>query len=105
MAPVVERTGEALSGVVLAVTEQRNLAGQFDIVYIDQGESSGVIAGDRFQIFRRGDRTPAYAAVANVQLPDRLVGELEVLSVQADTATALLTRSMEVVQRGDRIER
>jgi hypothetical protein len=43
--------------------------------------------------------------VANVQLPDRLVGELEVLSVQADTATALLTRSMEVVQRGDRIER
>jgi LysM repeat protein len=105
MAPVVERTGEALSGVVLAVMEERSLTGQFDIVYIDQGESSGVIAGDHFQIFRHGDRTPAYAAVANVQLPDRLVGELEVLSVQADTATALLTRSTEVVQRGDRIER
>jgi nucleoid-associated protein YgaU len=103
--PVVEGAGGSLSGLVLEVLEQRFLNGQFNIVYIDRGELSGVVVGDRFKIFRRGERAPAYAAVANVQLPDRLVGELEVLSVQADTATALLTRSTETIALGDRIER
>ncbi|MBI3621157.1 MAG: LysM peptidoglycan-binding domain-containing protein [Nitrospirae bacterium] len=103
--PVVEGAGGSLSGLVLEVLEGRVLNGQFNIVYIDRGEVSGVVVGDRFRVFRRGERAPAYAAIANVQLPDRLVGELEVLSVQADTATALLTRSTETIALGDRIER
>lgn len=105
MAPVVEGAGEALSGVVLEVVARRHLNAEFDIVYIDRGESAGVVAGDRFRIFRQGERAPAYARIANVRLPDRLVGELEILNVQADTATALLTRSAESVVPGDRIER
>jgi hypothetical protein len=103
--PVVEQSVDALSGLVLEVVEQRTLTAQFDVVYIDRGEVSGVVAGDRFRVFRRGERAPAYAPVANVRLPDRLVGELEVLSVQAETATALLISSNESIARGDRIER
>jgi len=103
--PVVEGAGGSLSGLVLEVLEGRYLNGQFNVVYIDRGEVSGVVVGDRFRVFRRGERAPAYAPIANVQLPDRLVGELEVLSVQADTATALLTRSSETIALGDRIER
>ena len=105
MDPVVERSNEALVGVVLDVVEQRNLNAQFDVVYIDLGETAGVVAGDHFRIYRRGERAPAYATIANVRLPDRLIGELEVLSVRPDTATALLTRSAESIQPGDRIER
>jgi LysM repeat protein len=103
--PVVEGAGESLSGLVLEVMEKRYLNGQSNIVYIDRGETSGVVVGDRFRIFRRGERAPAYAAIANVQLPDRLVGELEVISVQGDNATALLTRSSDTIALGDRIER
>ncbi len=105
MDPVVEQSGEVMVGVVLEVVEQRHLNAQFDVVYIDLGETAGVVAGDRFQIYRRGERAPAYAAIANVRLPDRLIGELEVLSVRPATATALLTRSAESIRPGDRIER
>jgi LysM repeat protein len=103
--PVVEGAGGSLSGLILAVLDQHYVAGQFDVVYIDRGESSGVVVGDHFRVFRRGERAPAYAPIANVQLPDRLVGELEVLSVQGETATALLTRATETIALGDRIER
>ncbi|MEW6324831.1 MAG: LysM peptidoglycan-binding domain-containing protein [Nitrospirota bacterium] len=105
MPTVVERSPEPMIGVVLEVLDQRHLNGQFDIVYIDVGEAAGVMAGDRFRIFRRGEKAPGYAPIANVRLPDRQVGELEVLSVRAETATALLITSAEVVQPGDRIER
>jgi LysM repeat protein len=104
-APVVEGAGGALSGLVLAVLGQHYIAGQFDVVYIDRGESSGVVVGDHFRVFKRGQRAPAYAPIANVQLPDRLVGEIEILSVQGETATALLTRSTDPIALGDRIER
>jgi LysM repeat protein len=104
-APVVEGAGGALSGLVLAVLGQHYIAGQFDVVYIDRGESSGVVVGDHFRVFRKGQRAPAYAPIANIQLPDRLVGEIEVLSVQGETATALLTRSTDTIALGDRIER
>lgn len=104
-APVVEGAGGALSGLVLAVLGQHYIAGQFDVVYIDRGESSGVVVGDHFRVFRKGQRAPAYAPIANVQLPDRLVGEIEVLSVQRETATALLTNSTDTIALGDRIER
>ncbi len=103
--PVVERAGESLSGRVLDVMDERVVNGQFNVVYIDRGEASGVLAGDRFRIYRQGERTPGYMPIANVPLPDRLVGELEVLSVQAETATALLTRTTESILPGDRIER
>jgi LysM repeat protein len=103
--PVVEGAGGALSGLVLAVLGQHYIAGQFDVVYIDRGESSGVVVGDHFRVYKRGQRAPAYAPIANVQLPDRLVGEIEVLSVQGETATALLTRSTDTIALGDRIER
>jgi LysM repeat protein len=105
MPPVVEQSDEALSGWVLEVTEQRTLTAQFDVVYIDRGERAGVVAGDRFRIFREGQRTPSYAMVPNVRLPDHLIGELEVLSVQAETATALLISGNDLVSPGDRIER
>jgi LysM repeat protein len=103
--PVVEGAGGSLSGLILDVLDQQYLAGQFNVVYIDRGESSGVVVGDHFRIFKRGQRAPAYAPIANVQLPDRLVGELEVLSVQGETATALLTSSTDTIALGDRIER
>jgi len=104
-APVVVGAGGSLSGLVLAMFEDHYLNAQADVIYIDRGESSGVVVGDHFRIFRHGQRAPGYAVIANVQLPDRLVGELEVLSVQGDTATGVLTRSMDTIEIGDRIER
>jgi nucleoid-associated protein YgaU len=103
--PVVEGAGGSLSGLILAVMDQQYLAGEFNVVYIDRGESSGVVVGDHLRVFRRGQLAPAYAPIANIQLPDRLVGEIEILSVQGKTATALLTRSTEPIALGDRIER
>jgi len=103
--PVVEGAGGSLSGLVLEVMGQHYLIGEFNIVYIDRGESSGVVVGDHFRVYRHGERTPSFAVFPGVRLPDRQVGDLEILSVQGDTATALLTGSSDTVALGDRIER
>ncbi|HUJ79181.1 MAG TPA: LysM peptidoglycan-binding domain-containing protein [Nitrospiria bacterium] len=103
--PVVEGAGGSLSGLILAIQNDQEMAGQFNVVYIDRGESSGVVVGDHFRVYRRGQRSPAYSPVANVQLPDRQIGELEILNVQGETATAVLTSTSETVALGDRIER
>ena len=105
MEPVVEHAGEPLDGIILDVVDDRLLNGQLDVVFIDQGEDSGVLAGDQFRIYRQAGPAPAHAKYANVRLPDRHVGMLEVLSVQPETATAFLTQSMDSIMPGDRIER
>ena len=103
--PVVEGAGGSLNGWILAIKGGLQMAGESYVVYIDRGESSGVVAGDHFGVYRKGEQTPAYAPVANVQLPDRQIGELEILSVQRETATALLTKATDTVALGDLIER
>jgi nucleoid-associated protein YgaU len=103
--PVVEGAGGSLNGWILAIKGDLHMAGELNVVYIDRGESSGVVVGDHFRVYKKGQRTPAYAPVANVQLPDRQIGELEILSVQGETATAVLTKTTDTVALGDRIER
>jgi len=103
--PVVEGAGGSLNGWILAIKGDLHMAGDSNVVYIDRGESSGVVVGDHFRVYRQGEQTPAYAPVANVQLPDRQIGEIEILSVQRETAAALLTKATDTVALGDRIER
>ncbi|HZD12955.1 MAG TPA: hypothetical protein VE177_05490, partial [Candidatus Binatus sp.] len=60
-----------------------NLVAQRNIVYVDRGREDGVRPGDRMDVVRTGG-----------SLPQRLVGELKVLSVEDRTATGLITKSI-----------
>ncbi|MEP6933862.1 MAG: OmpA family protein [Nitrospirota bacterium] len=68
-----------------------NMVAQGNIVYLDRGREDGVRPGDRMELLRSGG-----------SLPQRVVGELKVLSLENRTATALITKSISRILKGDR---
>jgi len=68
-----------------------NLVAQRNIVYLDRGREDGIRPGDRMDVVRSGGG-----------LPQRVVGELKILSMEDRTATALITKSISRVLKGDR---
>lgn len=67
-----------------------NLVAQRNIVYLDRGREDGIRSGDRMEVVRSGGN-----------LPRRVVGELKILSVEDRTATALVTKSISRILKGD----
>jgi len=68
-----------------------NLVAQRNIVYLDRGREDGIRSGDRMDVVRSGG-----------SLPQRVVGELKILSTEDRTATALITKSVSRILKGDR---
>jgi chemotaxis protein MotB len=69
-----------------------NMVAQRNVVYLDRGREDGIRSGDRMEIVRSGGN-----------LPQRIVGELKILSLEDRTATALITKSTSRVLKGDRV--
>ena len=68
-----------------------NMVAQRNIVYLDRGREDGIRPGDRMELLRSGG-----------SLPQRVVGELKVLSLEDRTATAVITKSISRILKGDR---
>jgi chemotaxis protein MotB len=68
-----------------------NLVAQRNIIYLDRGREDGIRPGDRMDLVRSGGG-----------LPQRVVGELKILSIEDRTATALITKSISRILKGDR---
>jgi chemotaxis protein MotB len=64
---------------------------QMNVVYLDRGREDGIRPGDRMEVVRTGGN-----------LPQRVVGELKILSLEDRTATALITKSTSRILKGDR---
>ncbi len=68
-----------------------SLVAQMNIVYLDRGREDGIRPGDRMDVIRSGG-----------SLPQRIVGEVKILSMENRTATALITKSISRILKGDR---
>lgn len=79
-------------GLVIDVQYQGGLIGQRNIAYVDLGRRDGIQPGDTLELIRVAPG-----------LPPRSIGELQVLSVEEQTATTLIARSTENIYRGDRV--
>lgn len=69
-----------------------NLIAQRNVVYLDRGREDGIRPGDRMEVVRTGGN-----------LPQRVVGELKILSLEDRTATAVILRSTSRILKGDRV--
>jgi LysM repeat protein len=97
-------SNNALQGFIVEVKEDRVSQAQSDVVYLDRGRQDGLRSGDRFTVVREGDKTSIFSPGKGVRLPQRIVGELQVIAVQDVTATAKVIKSTEVIFKGDRFE-
>lgn len=80
-------------GMIVDVPPSHTLIAQGHVVYIDRGSRDGLRPGDELMVFRKTQR-----------LPKRTIGELKVLTVEPETAAALITTSRYAYLRGDRFE-
>ncbi len=91
-----------LSGYVLTPAENLTIAGEHQLVYIDQGSGS-VSVGQSFRIFRpMGDEQDPLTGKM-LRLPPKLIGAAIVVDVQPQTATALVWDSKDFIVAGDSI--
>ncbi len=80
-------------GMIVDVPPSQTLIAQGHVVYIDRGSDDGLRPGDHLMVFRESQG-----------LPRRTIGELKVLTVEPETAAALITASKYAYLRGDRFE-
>jgi hypothetical protein len=108
LAPPTSKT----PGRIIMSKDFRFQIGKGNTVYIDAGQKKNVLVGDVFRVFRHFDQS-------NVDVDNRneykkhqrefkevrkIVGELVVLRVEANTSTALVTNCTEEILVGDEFE-
>lgn len=81
-----------VSGMVVELQADKGmtLVAQRNIVYVDRGSNDGLRPGDSMEVIRSGGN-----------LPPRKVGEIKILSTEARTSAALVTRSTSRILPGD----
>jgi len=95
---------EPLTGYIIEVKDQKILNGQRDVVYLDMGKQHGISAGDTLNIIHEGDK-PSYLSLnKEIQFPDYVVGQVEVIGTQDFTSTARVLQTSEAIFKGDRVE-
>lgn len=92
-----------LDGYIVEAREENVEYSFLDVVYIDRGLNDGVGPGDRFSILRDGRSLSSFVGRGPSHMPQRKIGELQVLISQEDTATARITQSNEPIVLGDRL--
>ena len=108
--PETRKEAQALpkkEGYLLAFRDEKDAAGYGDIAYIDMGKNENVIPGDHFEVFMTPTHTikalwPEYRD-RKIPMMRHLVGEVQVMSVQNETATVIVVESYNQLRPGNQI--
>ncbi len=92
-----------LKGLVVASKDIKENNGEHDIVYLDKGSQDGVRPGNLLVVFKEGKKAKFFSPSGIESLPRRVIAELEVIAVEKETSTAIVSRSSEPVIVGDQI--
>lgn len=87
----VNRSLPDKTGLIIELPPGQTLIGEGHIVYIDWGRNDGVRLGDRLEVFRE-----------TTGIPIQIIGELQIIAVEDQTATTRITHSLAPFLRGDR---
>jgi hypothetical protein len=98
-----EPGAEPIEGNIIIAERRTVIIGDRQIVFIDLGEAEDIKAGNRFDVFREPGVAGPFETEAKHILSTESIGELLVLSVEPDTAAALVTHALYEIQPGERI--
>ncbi len=94
-----------LQGNIVAMLTREHLIGQGELVFIDQGQGSGLEVGNRMYVVRRGDAYPGHAPTTVGQddrrFPARALGQVVVVEVGDKISVGLVTLSIQEMGVGD----
>jgi hypothetical protein len=94
-----------LQGNIVAMLTREHLIGQGELVFIDQGQGSGLEVGNRMYVVRRGDAYPGHAPTTVGQddrrFPARALGQVVIVEVGDKVSVGLVTLSIQEMGVGD----
>lgn len=99
----LKRATKSLSGQILSPSENQLLLGYHDIIHLDLGTADGLESGNLVYISRPRKATEFALQDKNLKLPDVLLGSAVVLETRAHTASALVLKSVNPMERGDQV--
>ncbi len=92
-------------GTIVAMLQKDQLIGRGEVVFLNLGKSSGVEAGNRLFVVRRGDALPDQSKYTVGQddrrFPARTLGEVVVVEVGDKVSIGLVTLSVQEMGVGD----
>jgi len=101
----VKKTEKTVDGLVIASIENKVGLAESDIVYLDKGKNNGVDVGNIMDIFRPFIKVddPMSKDKKSITLPPIDLGRLIIIRVEDDTSAAFITKSRQVIYKGDRV--
>jgi LysM repeat protein len=97
--------GEVLEGYIIADDIGKLAMGQWEVILIDIGKESGLIAGHELDLYRKREVTEQADKDKVLILPDIDLGDAIVLEVRQGFAEALITRTTNLpLYRGDQVK-
>ena len=99
----MKKSMDSLSGFVVSSASDQLALGAYDLIYLDLGSEDGLQAGNLVYLSRERKLTDKAIIKEEMQLPDVLLGSALVLEAGARTSSALILKSRENIQVGDRV--
>ena len=102
---VVKKTEKIVEGLIIESMEGKVGSAENDMVYLDKGKNSGLDVGNIMNIFRPAITVddPMSKEKKTITLPPIELGRLVIIRVEDDTSTAFITKSRQVIYKGDRV--
>jgi hypothetical protein len=95
---------EPKKGSIILSRGQTRLIADKQVVFIDLGDNDEIKAGNRFEVFRQPEAVDLLAGdESKIMLKVQPIGEILVLAVEQETAAALVTRSLNEFEPGEKI--
>jgi len=98
----LKKATDALSGYLVTGQDNKVAFGANEVVYVDLGASDGLQVGNLLYISR-----PRKASKVSIRkelpLPDILLGTAVVLETRKETASALIIKSLDPIEKGDQV--
>ncbi len=102
---VVKKAEKIVEGLIIESMEGKVGLAENDMVYLDKGKNSGLDVGNTMNIFRPTNTVddPMSKEKKIIKLPPTELGRLVIIRVEDDTSTAFITKSRQVIYKGDRV--
>ncbi len=94
----------SLDGYIIGTKEDQKSFGENDIVYLDLGKEDGVVAGNSFIIYKKGDVVTEKTTDIEYTLPSTTIGRLLIIDVKENSSAAIIIDSIEEMHVGERIK-
>lgn len=105
--PVMElslkKSDTEMGGYILATQGEKLTQGQQDVIFVDLGLEDGLNVGNMIYITRPRTITEKGLQQPDTPLPDDLLGAAVIIESRANTAAALIVKSVKTIYRGDQV--